>query len=222
MSRVQAIPTRVGETTYRSRLEARWAVVLLTFGWRFEYEPEGLGTFRIFDFVLTDWQWPTLLEVKPAFTLAEFAQRRSELQDEARGWILDELHSRRRFFDDLPVETVSLEEYDQVLDDIARVESGEDALDGRRAIVLGSTLHNDPVRDGVTVDGQHYVLRCPERYPGSVLSSEAPQPEGVGLGRIGERCLRCGRRGHEPVRASAVLGLWLSSGDATQWRPVKP
>lgn len=218
MSKIQAIPTMAAGIQYRSRLEARWAIVLSTFGWKFEYEPEGLGLFRIFDFVLTDWQWPTLLEVKPAFTLAEVSEQRRELQDEARGWILDELRQRRKFFDELPVETVSLEEYDQVVEDIARVESGEDAINGRRAIVLGSTMHNDPVNDGVTVDGQHYVLHCPEIWPASAMSSEAPVPAGIGLGRLGERCLRCGRFGHRPVRASTVLGAWLAAGNTIQWK----
>ena len=179
-----------------------------TLGWRWEYEPEVPGMFRIFDFVLTDWQWPIIVEAKPALSLDEFASYRQLLQNEARGWIMDELNQRRKFFDELPIETVSLDEYDAVLADIARVERGEDAIDGRRAVIGGSTLHNDPVRDGVTLDGQHYVLQC--------------RGDDTGLGRIGERCLRCGDTGHAPVRASTVLGAWLAAGDASQWLPNKP
>ncbi len=204
--RISAIATTVNEVTYRSRLEARWAVVMQTLGWNVEYEPEGLASWRILDFLLVDWQYPVILEVKPVVQLHEFETCRQTLQLEARAWILDELNRRRKFFDELPAETITLEEYDSVLDDIDRVERGEDALVGRRAIVVGATLLNDPVRDGVTVDGQHYVLSCLDG--------------GVGLGRMGERCLRCGLHNHAPVRASTVLGVWLASGSATQWRPA--
>ncbi len=67
MSTITALPTTYRGTTFRSRLEARWAVFFDTLGIRWEYEPEGFalpsGNY------LPDFRLPGLdmfVEVKPA------------------------------------------------------------------------------------------------------------------------------------------------------------
>ena len=67
MSPATALPTTYRGTTFRSRLEARWAVFFDTLGIRWEYEPEGFalpsGNY------LPDFRLPGLnmfAEVKPA------------------------------------------------------------------------------------------------------------------------------------------------------------
>ena len=65
------IPTKYKGITFRSRLEARWAMFFDQLGWRWEYEPfDGHG--YIPDFVLLG-DRPCAIEVKPAL-LAEMDQ----------------------------------------------------------------------------------------------------------------------------------------------------
>ena len=69
---------RVGiETTYagvrfRSRLEARWAAMFDLLKWHWDYEPIDLSEY-VPDFVLHMPRAPLLVEVKPALSLAEYA-----------------------------------------------------------------------------------------------------------------------------------------------------
>lgn len=67
MTQIRAIETRYKGYRFRSRLEARWAVVLDSASVRFEYEPEGYelpnGDRYLPDFYLPDFD--TIVEIKP-------------------------------------------------------------------------------------------------------------------------------------------------------------
>ena len=67
---IPAIPTRYAGVTYRSRLEARWAVMFDALGWPFTYEPVDLERY-IPDFVLTFPAGPVAVEVKPEHYLKD-------------------------------------------------------------------------------------------------------------------------------------------------------
>lgn len=76
MDDIQALPTPFGDHNFRSRLEARWAVLFNTLGIEFQYEPEGfqLGTDRY----IPDFYFPKVrmfAEVKPR----EFDEREMRL-----------------------------------------------------------------------------------------------------------------------------------------------
>lgn len=63
---IQAIPTTYRGVTYRSRLEARWAVLFHALGLRYEYELQGYNTtagYYLPDFWLPEWRM--FAEVKP-------------------------------------------------------------------------------------------------------------------------------------------------------------
>lgn len=70
MSKIKAIPTTAFGCRFRSRLEARWAVLFDTLGWPWEYEPQGfalpsgnyLPDFR----VMRPKTEPVWFEVKPS------------------------------------------------------------------------------------------------------------------------------------------------------------
>jgi hypothetical protein len=70
--RQHGIETTINGTLFRSRLEARWAVMFTQLGWDWEYEPFDTEHY-IPDFVLLG-DCPTLVEVKPATTLLEYSQ----------------------------------------------------------------------------------------------------------------------------------------------------
>lgn len=86
--RVHAIPTTYRNVSFRSRLEARWAVFFDHIGWAWEYEPLDLKGY-IPDFIITNFDAPLLVEVKPAMSLTEClpAQRKIEKS----GWHDDAL-----------------------------------------------------------------------------------------------------------------------------------
>jgi len=63
MNKTSGIPTLHKHRRYRSRLEARWAVMFDLLGWEYEYEPFDCDGW-IPDFILIGKQ-PTLVEVKP-------------------------------------------------------------------------------------------------------------------------------------------------------------
>lgn len=64
------IPTRVGGVQYRSRLEAKWAILFKHYGWNFTYEPFDADGY-IPDFVI-DGDRPLLVEIKPAVTKRDY------------------------------------------------------------------------------------------------------------------------------------------------------
>jgi ribosomal protein L37E len=71
---MKAIPTRYKGVQFRSRLEARWAAMFDLLEWRWEYEPIDLEGY-IPDFVLMFPAGRVLVEIKPAFTVAELLQQ---------------------------------------------------------------------------------------------------------------------------------------------------
>jgi hypothetical protein len=90
---IAAIPTTYGGQTYRSRLEARWAATFDLLDWQYEYEPVDLDGY-IPDFMLLDPSrngrvGPTLVEVKPAFTILEMRPAAAKI--DAAGWEGDAL-----------------------------------------------------------------------------------------------------------------------------------
>lgn len=64
---MHAIPTMYRNRVYRSRLEARWAAMFDSLGWRYEYEPFDLAGW-IPDFILLG-ERNVLVEVKPIMCL---------------------------------------------------------------------------------------------------------------------------------------------------------
>jgi hypothetical protein len=76
---IQALPTRYAGTEFRSRQEARWAVILDALGVAWVYEPEGVlvgGEGYVPDFYLPE--WGAFAEVKGAMDqFTEKAQRKA-------------------------------------------------------------------------------------------------------------------------------------------------
>lgn len=67
---IAAIPTTYRDINFRSRLEARWAAFFDEIGWQYTYEPFDAEGY-IPDFLIHG-EWPLLVEVKPAVTLADY------------------------------------------------------------------------------------------------------------------------------------------------------
>lgn len=87
---VRAITTRYKGYSFRSRLEARWAVFFDHLGIKWEYEPEGFelgnGLRYLPDFWLPDWQlW---VEVKPGPADAVATEKASRLAELGRDLVL--------------------------------------------------------------------------------------------------------------------------------------
>ena len=202
--RIESIPTVWNGVFCRSRLEAKWACFMDLLAWDWEYEPITLGS-CIPDFVVTSFLRPTLIECKPAFEFAELAMRRGELHRAATEWILEDLEVQLHTHSspNRPEEEVTL--------DFERVQRGEDAIVGRRAIVVGTMLHRDRARDAATIDGQHYLIHC-DADVGT-----------IGLGRLGEPCLTCGRTVTEDdlMRHDRARMFWTQAGNDTQWSGTK-
>ena len=75
---MKSIPTKYRGITYRSRLEARWAVFFELLGWGVTYEPfDGNG--YIPDFVIHSEKLAVLVEVKPASTKAELLSNQDKV-----------------------------------------------------------------------------------------------------------------------------------------------
>ena len=83
MSEVHAIPTVYNGIEFRSRLEAKWAVVFDRLGWEYEYEPIDLMGY-IPDFVLP-WRFgPTIVEIKPEMDFDSLRDHTAKI--ERSGW----------------------------------------------------------------------------------------------------------------------------------------
>lgn len=71
---MNAIPTKLNGIQFRSRLEAKWAIMFDLLGWRWEYEPIDLDGY-IPDFILfSETERHILVEVKPALTYPELSK----------------------------------------------------------------------------------------------------------------------------------------------------
>lgn len=93
--KIPAIPTTYKGIEFRSRLEAKWAVMFDLLGWKWEYEPFDIEGY-IPDFVLHVPIWLDrerecinyIVEVKPALTTKELRSMASKSQNN----VLDNLH----------------------------------------------------------------------------------------------------------------------------------
>ena len=197
---LSAIPTTYNNVNFRSRLESRWAALLDDLGIEWEYEA--------FDFrgAIPDMWLPdcrVLAEIKPTTDFAELAHRRDWLHATAREWILDGLivlKHKMEMSDMIPLSAI-----DRTLEDISRVERGEDALYGRRAVALGARPFLDQSRDAATLDGQHYLVQCEHH---------------VGIRRLDEPCLMCLETSTKFISGSEMMQAWRRAGSITQWKPA--
>lgn len=82
MTRKRGIPTHYRGLTFRSRIEARWAVMFDKLGWPWEYEPLDLDGY-IPDFVL-QLHRPLLVEVRHEMTTIELERHTDKI--ERSGW----------------------------------------------------------------------------------------------------------------------------------------
>jgi hypothetical protein len=80
------IPTVYNGIRFRSMLEARWACVFDSFGWRWEYEPYELAGY-IPDFIMDFRPDPVLFEIKPETTLEGLKLHSNKIT--AAGWDKD-------------------------------------------------------------------------------------------------------------------------------------
>jgi hypothetical protein len=82
LSRI-GIKTRIHDIEFRSRLEARWALMFEAFGWPWNYEPIDLAGY-IPDYIVSFRRAPLLVEVKPALTFEELNDATAKII--ASGW----------------------------------------------------------------------------------------------------------------------------------------
>lgn len=83
--KIRAIETEYKGYLFRSRLEARWAVVFDALGLSYDYEPEGFefedGTRYLPDFFVKDTGW--FVEVKPyGLSLTQFEEHKIKMLDD--------------------------------------------------------------------------------------------------------------------------------------------
>lgn len=83
--RIESIETAYNGITYRSRTEARWAMLFDKSSLRFQYEPEGYELYSgryVPDFLIYDWD--CFFEVKPGDVIIEagyYCDERSKAED---------------------------------------------------------------------------------------------------------------------------------------------
>jgi hypothetical protein len=92
---VKAIPTKYRGVNFRSRLEAKWAIVFDELGWRWDYEPIDLAGY-IPDFILSLAGGHMLVEVKPALSIEELHDATPKIM--ASGWNKEALVVGARLF----------------------------------------------------------------------------------------------------------------------------
>lgn len=193
--RVAAIPTTYAGVHFRSRLEARWAVLFDKLGWSWDYEPlDARGT--IPDYVVRiPFDREFLVEIKPSADFAIIAQRRDQLHRTMRPWLLEHLVSTLHSVD--AKDGVKLSVTDDLLRDIECVERGEDSRFGRRVVVTGPAPFLDTARDACTIDGRHYFAYKFDGTP--TLETDPEKPRMMG--------------------SEVILKYWREAGNAVQWKP---
>ncbi len=206
-SRIHAIPTSWNGINFRSRLEAKHAIFMHALGWRFDYEAIDLESFRIPDFLM-DFRHPTLLECKPAATIAEVTDYRRALVTKAADWLCADAELELRNRDaDARESAGDLARIDELVEFIASVRDDVDnsSVPGRRALVVGSRLFIEQQPDCVSIDGEHKFARGEDH---------------VGLVDATGWCLVCGRSDeHQLLRSADVLAVWIDAGNRAMWKP---
>lgn len=210
---IRAIPTRVLNCTFRSRLEAKYALLFEALEWGWEYEVLDLesGIDRIPDFLMR-FAHPTIIECKPAVTAAEISAYRVDLVRACADWLLTDVDRELRELDAAPDAEGDLARVDDLIATADSVRAGLTpyGFPGRRAIVAGSQLLFDRVPDRITIDGVHAF---------------ADGGDHVGLVDCLGHCVVCGRGGvaspvdHPLLPSANVLGLWRAASTKVQWRP---
>jgi hypothetical protein len=79
-----AIPTFINGVRFRSRLEAKWAIMFDQLNWKWEYEPIDLNGYIPDFFILNKRVSPLLIEIKPILSVDDFTQ--SEQKIIRSGW----------------------------------------------------------------------------------------------------------------------------------------
>ena len=203
-SQIAAIPTRYQGTQYRSRLEARYAALFNELGWKWTYEPDLGIAGRIPDFLM-QWYTPTLIECKPATTLAEVAEHRSALVTACADWLCADVVRDLRALDEAPDAPWDLSRADYFLALIQEVSVyGNQGAVGRRALVAGSQLFIDG--PSISIDGHHKFI---------------VHRDHVGLAAENQYCLVCGHLQYGYAASSDILSLWRDAGTKTQWKAPK-
>lgn len=212
---IAAIPTKYQGVQYRSRLEARWAAFLVQLRWRFEYEPDLQAGYVIPDFMLLGTERQStpravLLECKPATTVLELAMARSDLIARLHRWLRGDVEREIRELDE---SDASLTETDRALDDLVRVDCGDNPRGStRRIIVAGPALHPHRGGESLSIDGIHGFCLC--------TFAETPENNHVGLAtEDGERCILCHRVATAWMPPNLVMDAWKVAGNETQWCP---
>lgn len=192
----------------RSRLEVRWAAFLDALNWRWEYEPDLQAGYVIPDFIL-NFNHPVIIECKPALTIAEIADYRRTLITKMKKWLLKDVERELKLLDVSSHSTIN--DVDRSLDDLALIECQQNPRGHtRRALVVGPTLFVKTNPDRATVDGEY----------GFCLCCIAGKPDHVGLtSSLKSHCLLCGFPAKAWVPSSTILGAWMETGNAAQWRP---
>lgn len=214
-----AIPTVWNQITFRSRLEAKWAVLMTLWNWRFEYEPVDLAAFKIPDFVVYFETFPIIIECKPAVTVREVEAYRKTLHRAAAPWILQDIAARREKLEEDCAEDggmwsrMVLQDIDYLIEDAETVEAGDHPYWGRRALVVGSQLFIDDKRNACSLDGRHYLTDC-------------RADDHVGLTDIEHggdfyQCLFCSEIAPRFLKSSDALRMWRDAGDKARWVPSR-
>lgn len=202
---IKAIPTEYACVRFRSRLEAQWARLFDLLEWVWTYEPDLQAGFVIPDFLLA-FARPVVLECKPACTVEEVGEARRNLIAKMPQWLADDVLRELRVLSSDPESEPEL--LAQTLEDLDRVEEGQNPLGhSRRILVGGPQLFVEGER--CTLDGDYGFTLC---------THEERKHIGIAL-ELGAMCLSCGSPSTAWVPPDVMLGAWREAGSAGQWRP---
>jgi hypothetical protein len=187
------IPTLYKGVNFRSRLEARYAVLFDQLGWLWEYEPIDLDGW-IPDFVIKG-RRPILVEVKPIFDVA--AARTGKIMDAAGRWYASESEYKYE------------SEYELL---ICGASLFKNQFGGLTFCWLLSREWVPLPWDWEWVPTQ--VFKLPARYgKGHGLCSHT-------LSYRGQTDLISGRHGSDGF--PDLEAMWVNAGNVVQWRGVTP
>jgi hypothetical protein len=190
------IPTTHRRVNFRSRLEARWAVMFDLLGWPWEYEPIDLEGY-IPDFVLP-FPHPLLVEVKPAFSEEELHEATGKI--DASSWAGEAVVLGARLFGRSPGGG-------------SGIAIGILREEWKTYIGLGDDRHF--VSDHEWVDAS--VAGCLAGHPS--LSTEIGGWSCRVCDGASYRDYHHPNKGWYHGKEPDVHGLWAEAGNRVQWRP---